>query len=408
MKKNFAAELEKNFDKKIVDVFKKISILANDTSTQVFLVGGIVRDLILSKKNLDIDILVEGNAIDFTQKLITQEQNFHLKEIQKELCTAKVIIGEIEIDFASTRLEYYPKKGHLPEIKKIGVTIAQDAKRRDFSCNALYLSLNKNDWGDVYDFFNGLEAINQKKLSVLHDESFIDDPTRIIRGLKFAQRFDFELDNKTQNLQRAYLENVNFDMSYFRLKSELIQTFGLNSPVVAQNFLKQKIYKLISENITTLTAFERLQKLIAKYCPKSENIWLIYFCVIFLPALIKNELNKFNFTQKEMTLISSIVELYSAKKIQFLKNSDIFNFFSNHEVEAVVVYAFFNDCKNAELYLSKLRNVTIEISGQDLLELGLSPSPLFKKILNEIRNAKLNGEINIKEEELALAKKLIN
>lgn len=408
MKKNLAAELEKNFDKKILNVFKKISILANDTTTQVFLVGGIVRDLMLNKKNFDIDIIVEGNAIEFTRKLIIQEQNFHLKEIQQNLCTAKVIIDGKEMDFASTRLELYPQKGHLPQIEKIGVTIAEDSIRRDFSCNALYLSLNSQDWGEIYDFHNGLDSINKKELSVLHEESFIDDPTRIIRGLKFAQRFDFELDKKTQDLQNAYLENINSNMSYSRLKSELIQGFGLNFSSLAHKFIEQKIYKLIAENIINITNFEKLQRLIAKYCPKSENIWLIYFCVIFLPALIKNEITKLNFTQKEMNLINSIIALHTTKKIQFLKSSDVFSFFNNHKSEAIVAYSFLNDCKNAELYLNELKDVTIEITGQDLMKLGLSPSPIFKKILNKIRNAKLNREINTKEEELNLAKKLIN
>ena len=96
--------------------------------------------------------------------------------------------------------------------------------------------------GELVDYFNGLEDLKNKTLRILHDNSFKDDPTRIIRGLKFAVRFGFKLDSQTQKLQEQYLENINYDISYHRLKKELKETFNLNKQIALDMFINQKMY----------------------------------------------------------------------------------------------------------------------------------------------------------------------
>ena len=165
----------------------------------LYYVGGVVRDKLLGLNSIDIDYCYEGNAIDFSRK-------FNIIKTNPDFGTVRVLLDNKEIDIASTRVEIYPKEGHLPVVNKIGCSLKDDLSRRDFSINAMA----KNTLtGELVDYFEGLADIKNKKLIVLHERSFIEDPSRILRGLKFSIRFGFELDNTTLNLQKQ------FDVSFF-------------------------------------------------------------------------------------------------------------------------------------------------------------------------------------------------
>ena len=207
-------------------------IKINDNSNKLFYIGGVVRDKLLGLESFDIDITYVGNAIEYCSKFgeVIQEN--------PDFGTVRVNVKGKEVDFASTRSEKYPKKGHLPVVDKIGCSLKEDVMRRDFTINALAKSVTT---GEIIDYTGGLEDLKNKKLRVLHDNSFIDDPTRIIRGLKFSVRFGFELEEHTKKLQKEYLSNINYDMSYKRVKKELIETFNLNSQNAFDKFINEKI-----------------------------------------------------------------------------------------------------------------------------------------------------------------------
>ncbi|MBQ7127115.1 CCA tRNA nucleotidyltransferase [bacterium] len=204
----------------------------------LFYIGGIVRDEILGIKNFDLDFCYQGNAINFAnnKKLNIIKQN-------EDLGTVRIIYNDIEIDIASTREEAYPQKGHLPKITSIGCPLINDLKRRDFTMNAMAKNSIR---GELIDFFNGKNDIKEKKIRILHKESFIDDPSRILRALKFSVRFNFELEEQTKFLQDAYLNNINYDMSYHRIKKELVDTFKLNKAEAFDKFINNKMYRLLS------------------------------------------------------------------------------------------------------------------------------------------------------------------
>ena len=142
----------------------------NDTSNKLFYIGGVVRDELLGRKSFDIDITFVGNAIEYCARFgeIIQEN--------PDFGTIRVNVEEQEVDFASTRSESYPRKGHLPVVDKIGCSLKEDVLRRDFTINALAKSVTT---GEIIDYTGGLEDLKNKKLRVLHDESFIDDPTPV-------------------------------------------------------------------------------------------------------------------------------------------------------------------------------------------------------------------------------------
>lgn len=398
----------------------------NDTSNKLFYIGGVVRDELLNKQSIDIDITYVGNAIEYCSKfgeVIQINPDFGTVRVKIPSSPHREIadfvpstgsghnvseeLNNVIVDFASTRSETYPKKGHLPVVEKIGCSLKEDVLRRDFTINALAKSITT---GDIVDYVGGLKDLKNKKLRVLHDNSFIDDPTRIIRGLKFAMRFNFELEEHTKKLQDEYLKNINYDMSYKRIKKELIETF--NAPLsnitkeykkqrTFEKFINNKIYKLVTPNDVEIPSIN-IEELIEKYCldidchvantPRNdEHIWLIYVGVL-------KDLSRLPLTKIEQKILDDVP--------QNILNSDfeLYKTFENAKIETILLYAILKDQKGAKHYLDNLRNIKISINGKDLQNLGISPSPQYQEIFDEVLKAKLQNPKMTKEDELKIAK----
>ena len=398
----------------------------NDTSNKLFYIGGVVRDELLDKQSIDIDITYVGNAIEYCSKfgeVIQINPDFGTVRVKIPSSPHREIadfvpstgsgqnvseeLNNVIVDFASTRSETYPKKGHLPVVEKIGCSLKEDVLRRDFTINALAKSITT---GEIVDYVGGLKDLKNKKLRVLHDNSFIDDPTRIIRGLKFAMRFNFELEEHTKKLQDEYLKNINYDMSYKRIKKELIETF--NAPLsnitkeykkqrTFEKFINEKIYKLVTPNDVEIPSIN-IEELIEKYCldidchvantPRNdEHIWLIYVGVL-------KDLSRLPLTKIEQKILDDVP--------QNILNSDfeLYKTFENAKIETILLYAILKDQKGAKHYLDNLRNIKISINGKDLQNLGISPSPQYQEIFDEVLKAKLQNPKMTKEDELKIVK----
>lgn len=354
-----------------------------DTSNKLFYIGGVVRDELLGRESFDIDITYVGNAIEYCSKFgeVIQEN--------PDFGTVRVNVGGREVDFASTRSESYPRKGHLPVVEKIGCSLKEDVLRRDFTINALAKSVTT---GEIVDYTGGLEDLKNKKLKVLHDESFIDDPTRIIRGLKFSIRFGFDLDEHTRKLQEEYLANINYDMSYKRVKKELIETFNLNSNKAFERFINENIYKLVTENDVKIPDID-IEKLVNDYKP--EYVWLVYVGVL-------KDLSKLPLTKIEQKIIDEVPN-------KILSNDfEIYKAFENARLETVLLYGILYDEKIARHYLDDLKQIKISVTGNDLLDLGIKPSPRYQEIFDEILKCKLANPDMTKDEELEYLKNLIS
>lgn len=398
----------------------------NDTSNKLFYIGGVVRDELLNKQSIDIDITYVGNAIEYCSKfgeVIQINPDFGTVRVKIPSSPHQEIadfvpstgsghnvseeLNNVIVDFASTRSETYPKKGHLPVVEKIGCSLKEDVLRRDFTINALAKSITT---GEIVDYVGGLKDLKNKKLRILHDNSFIDDPTRIIRGLKFAMRFNFELEEHTKKLQDEYLKNINYDMSYKRIKKELIETF--NTPLsnitkeykkqrTFERFINEKIYKLVTPNDVEIPSIN-IEELVEKYCldmdchvantPRNdEHIWLIYVGVL-------KDLSRLPLTKIEQKILDDVP--------QNILNSDfeLYKTFENAKIETILLYAILKDQKGAKHYLDNLRNIKISINGKDLQNLGISPSPQYQEIFDEVLKAKLQNPKMTKEDELKIAK----
>lgn len=199
-------------------ILKEIGQVADECNTRIFVVGGFVRDLLLGVQDVDIDIVVEADAINFAKILADR---FGVKFIKHEgFKTATLEKNGFRIDLATARKEYYKKPAVLPTVKP--GTIKEDLFRRDFTINAMAISLNKGSFGELVDFFGGLADLKNKKIRVLHEKSFIDDPTRILRLLRFKHRLGFKVERRTQELMRKAIESGIFQkLKKQRIKKEI-------------------------------------------------------------------------------------------------------------------------------------------------------------------------------------------
>lgn len=360
-----------------------------------------MRDELLGRESLDVDITYVGNAIEYCSKfgeVVQVNPDFGTVRVaipsHPSLCNTHSPIGtmgEVTVDFASTRSESYPQKGHLPVVEKIGCSLKEDVMRRDFTINALAKSVTT---GEIVDYVGGLEDLKNKKLRVLHDESFIDDPTRIIRGLKFATRFGFELEEHTKKLQDEYLANINYDMSYKRVKKELIETFSLNSQSAFQKFIDQKIYKLVTPNDVEIPKVN-VEKFINKYlaaqppsCPAA--IWLVYVGIL-------GDLSRLPLTKIEQKILDDVPK-------EVLKSDfELYKTFQNARIETVLLYAITKDETGARHYLDDLRKIKLDITGKDLQTLGIKPSPKYQEIFDEVLKVKLKNPSMVKDDEIEVA-----
>ncbi len=259
----------------------------------LYFVGGVVRDEILGVKSFDTDYCYVGNGIEFAKKNFPE----NIIKINEDFGTVRILLDGKEIDIASTRKETYPKAGHLPKVTDIGCPLKDDLIRRDFTVNAM---AKNTETGEIVDYFGGVNDIKDKKIKILHDKSFIDDPTRIIRALKFSVRFGFELEENTKKLQDEYLKNINYDMSFHRIKKELMETFNLNKGAAFDKFVGQKIYKLLGEN-QTAPKIKGAQ--IEEAAKGIEAPWIIYMSFFDLSnlALTKREKSILDWAEKLKT-----------------------------------------------------------------------------------------------------------
>ena len=370
------------------------SQIAEKYSVKIYLIGGIVRDLILKNKIKDVDIAVEADAIEFA-KLLEKEADCEIIAIQENLRTAKVKFeNDVEIDFASTREESYTKSGVLPTAHNFGCALEKDVKRRDFTINTLALKLTGEDKFSLVDYFDGYSDIQNKKIRILHDKSFIDDPSRIIRALKFKIRFDFELEEKTEVLMQDYLNNVDKKMPLERIKGELKQYFSNSKQGLYKYLIETNAYKLISNN--------PIKDIDETVFQNEDNLWFIYFALLLVNCEYDERLNM---TSGEKKIISEVKELINSKTPT--SNLEIYNkYIDKNDISLTLYYAISKD-KTVEKFLNALKQIKVLITGKDLIELGFIPSAYFNELFEKILKEKLDGKIQTREEELEFVKQFI-
>ena len=386
-------------------VIYSVAQVAEKKNINIYIIGGIVRDLILHNTIKDIDIVVESDAIEFCKSL-EESLDCKITSVQENLRTAKVLFfNDIEIDFASTREEKYEKSGVLPVAYNFGCLLNKDIMRRDFTINTLAINLTGENKYSLVDYCGGYSDILNKKIRVLHDKSFVDDPSRIIRALKFQVRFDFEIEENTSNLLKQYLDNVDYSMPLERIKSELRQYFLIEKKGLYSKIIDTKAYKLISDNPFINFDENFFKNLDLNYLYNKDELWFVYIALLIVNSNIAYE--RLNMTAFEKKIIKEVQELLLLYPLNIEDKKFLYKTFNDRIDLSILIYYVMTQDKAVKHFYEVLHEIKVLITGKDLIELGFIPSPYFNELFEMVLNEKLEGNLKTKKEEIDFVKQFI-
>jgi tRNA nucleotidyltransferase (CCA-adding enzyme) len=419
--------IEERIPPEVRAALQLIGDVADTSGFPVYLVGGIVRDLFLRVPNLDVDIVVEGDGITFAGMLVKQAGG-RMKTHQKFGTAVVVLPNGLKIDIATARLEYYESPAALPTVELS--SIKKDLYRRDFTVNTLAVRLNSMKYGELIDFFGGLRDIKEKTIRVLHSLSFVEDPTRVLRAIRFEQRFNFHLNKHTENLIKNAVNMKLFNrLTGERIYTELVLMFSEAEPLKVLKRMKDfDLLKFIHPGLKGTAELERLFTNIGEtltwfrmlYLELKAEKWFVYFLGLFdrmkdsateealerlaVPIRIRARMYHARVRSREV--------LFLFYKEQELSSSRIYDLLSPLDVESILLMMAKakkeTARKHISLYLTRLRNVKVMLTGNDLKKMGIPPGPKYKKILADLLDAKLDGAVKNREEELDFVKRRTN
>ncbi len=424
---SIANKMQKMLPKKILSLLRLIGKMAQDMGYTAFAVGGFVRDLIMGRRNFDVDIVIEGNAIKFGKVFADRMKGALV--VHRKFGTSTVVIPwgpdrrkRFKVDFATARKERYKRPAALPEVDFS--SLRDDLYRRDFTINAMAIDLSKKNFGELVDFFGGREDLKKGIISALHEGSFIDDPTRIFRAVRFEQRFGFRIDRPTQRLIKSAIKEDMFKKtSGERIRDELILMLKEKDPRRAVMRMSQlDELRFIHPRIKVKKGLAALFKSIKRLCrwhKKPLDAWLIYMMALFEnldTRSIRAICDRFALRRNDRIKILSYKE--SGRKIlRFLRQkspslpSQVYKRlhpFSHEAIILLLAKAKGRRAKGAIIdFLLKYNNVKIKTTGDDLKQLGFKPGPNLGKALEKILYAKINGKLRTKKDELAFAKTMV-
>lgn len=399
---NMQEELNEQLEKDALAVLNQISVQATAEGLNVFLIGGIVRDLFLRVPNDDIDIVVEGDGIAFAHQLQVRYGGSIVVHESFGTATWETSDG-FSIDIATSRLEYYEKPAALPLVESSNVD--EDLFRRDFTMNAMAICLTGDRFGELVDPFNGQEDILQKRLTVLHNLSFVEDPTRILRAVRFEARFEFRMDDQTENLAFQSIENMKH-LSSSRLRAELNRIYAESNALYATGRLYHlRFWNLFSAGnearSQAIRRIKRLESFFLTFAEKRPNP-IHYLSIPFYNETIDNGIEQLIETRKERKFIQEVNELSAIKDLQHATSlGDFHRLLKPFKLDGILFMMATNELKTEPLllqYLKKRVKWQPLITGADLIVFGLRPSEHFSELLLQLEIAAFNGEIESKED----------
>jgi tRNA nucleotidyltransferase (CCA-adding enzyme) len=414
MKINFK-KLEKNCNIEVVNIIKTASKTAKNLNINLWLVGGPVRDLILGYNNIDIDLLVDSKLREFVTSLAKRlNANFNFTSF----LTAKIINYKFPIDITQTRKEIYIKEGSLPRVSK--GNFYDDIKRRDFTINALAIKIEDGKFKELIDTVNGLNDLKKKYIRVIKHNSFLEDPTRIIRAIIYEQRFNFKIEPLTLKLLKKAIRERAFKLITPQRLGKVLRR-ALMEEHAGKLILRIKELiglKFLASNIKLNSKDRKVLLALDKYEKKKEikSYWLIPLFII-IKKISKDDLENlilmFQCKREEKAILLKFYDLDCnaiLRELEFsLSNSQIYVKLKNIPKEIIIYLYFYSEKKsrkNIGNYLKKISNIKIKINGEDIKKLGIKEGPKIRKILEEIKYARIDELISSKEE-ISYAKDLI-
>jgi tRNA nucleotidyltransferase (CCA-adding enzyme) len=425
-------ERHRNVNSLIVDVLNREAIVllrtigevAEKTGYTAYAVGGFVRDLLLRIKNLDLDIVVEGDGIKFAKKLA--EHFGGAVRTHEKFSTAVVLMPDgFNIDVATARLEYYEYPAAMPTVELSSLKL--DLYRRDFTINAMAINLNPEKFGTLIDFFNCQTDIKERRIRILHNLSFVEDPTRIFRAIRFEHRMGFTIGKHTEKLLKNAVKMNLFNRFFgIRCFTELKLIFSEENPVPAIwrmaefDLLKfilpgLKLDKRMEKNLTEIQRAMDWYKLL--YLDEPLQQWQVYLFAILANSTyseLKVFCMKFEFPERQKRELLKEKEatdkiLKELGRNRRLRASEIYWLLQERSHESLLYLIAMARKKTAKKavshFVTHLRHYKTAIQGADLKKMGYKSGPIYKTILNHLLEAKLDGEVETRENEIKFIKK---
>ncbi|MGB3209722.1 MAG: CBS domain-containing protein [Desulforhopalus sp.] len=427
-KRNLNALIVDCLSREMIQLLQTIGAVSDKLGHNAFAVGGFVRDLLMKKQNLDLDIVIEGDGISFAKSLAAHLDGRY--RTHERFKTAVVLMPDgFKIDIATARLEYYEYPAAMPTVELSSIKL--DLFRRDFTINAMAIQLNPEHFGTLIDFFNSQNDLKQKSIKVIHNLSFVEDPSRIFRAVRFEQRMGFQISPHTKRLITNAVNMKLFGKGQDpRFLSELKIIFSEENPLPAiQRLAEFDLFQFLWPDLRPHYEIDRrfmhilTQAQLAiswfrlLYLDEPCRNWVVYLLAI-MSRSGQEELTAFCRRFEETAKVSEYLldqKDRADKAINQLsrennhKNSKIAACFEEITIEGllyIMAIARKNHVKKAvSLYMTSLRHVDAGLSGKDLMEMGYKPGPRYKKILMYLKNIRLDNLALAPEEAAALVKK---
>ena len=425
--------LMRRLPRKVVALLRELGKMADESGIGLYLVGGVVRDLLLKRENWDLDLTVEGDGIAFA-RYVTDRYGAGLALFERFATARLTLSNGLKVDIASTRSESYVKPAALPNVQQ--AALREDLYRRDFTINAMAIQLNAVQFGLVHDPYHGQQDLKAKVIRVLHKGSFIDDPTRIFRAIRFAERFGFSLEPKTyQLLKQAAKSNLIARLSGPRLANEIFLLMQERDPGRAiEDLTRLNLFRFLHPSLRN----GKQANGVVAMLPRALSWWkqqrqgdpvdqgLVYLMTIVSStgsSILHGVAQRLQLsTVQASTLEWAGEKTGRAARILLgdndLRPSRVYRLLLNMPDEAIVLLLAKGLAKRERegirrltkrlvRYLTHDRSVTTIVNGEHLKELGLKPGPHFKTILDRLLDERLDGRITALAQERQRARTLV-
>lgn len=402
---NLADKIEKHLPDELINFMGMAGKAAASRGQNIYLVGGVVRDLLLGKPNLDLDLVVEGDAIELARQLADTKQA--KITTHPRFNTAKLKWDKWSVDLTTARSETYAKPGALPTVKPS--SIEHDLARRDFTINAMAVHLSPSRYGELIDIHGGRNDLEYKLVRILHQKSFIDDATRIWRGLRYEQRLDFRLEKATLKLLKRdipMLDTISGDRIRYELECILQEKHPEKVLRRAEELnVLPKLHPSLKGNGWLAERFAQARQISSPNPPPMG----LYLALLAYPLNTEETEQLISRLKLRKSLAQILRDSVGLKgKLQKLADpelspSGIYAILHDYSAPAITANWLATDSPIARghmnLFLSKLRYVKPILTGNDLKEMGITSGLQMKEMLQRLHQAKLDGKAPGKEDE---------
>lgn len=415
---NIAELLENTLSPKLKDLTKRIGKRAQELGMKAYIVGGGVRDMLSGNAIVDIDITVEGNAATFVQNW---NEPGCRSTVHGHYKTGTIIFPDgSKVDIATARREFYEYAAAMPEVSSD--SLKQDLGRRDFSINAMAVSLSEDDWGTLIDFYGGRRDLKDGLLRVLHNLSFVEDPSRILRGVRIEQRLGMRFEDNTMRLIRSVVKGgLLTKLSGQRIRMEFEIDFNERLPLkIMARSLELGILEVLFPGIrvgkAVLKKIGRIQKLLPltkKTSVKFRGMeWLAYMAALLSDSpnnVQGTTMDRLNLTPDEREIITTclsasvdVEQFISSQKTH--KNSSVYLFLRKYGFVPLFYCMATAKLHQTRRWIARhmLSFITMKgkLNGDDLLKMGYKPGKWLGELLEAIKLGRMDGSIKTREDEL--------